>query len=257
MNNFELSRKKLFNIIIIAVAILLILLGFYHISVQKNYIKNGYKTVAIVENILKYPDANSETYEEDLKHYKTLVEYYKNIGVMNKDTGTAIIISYEFKGKEYMCDLDYFSSEIGIGQTLIIYLSEDDPTDFIYEKENKFGLYFCMIVGSCLLVAGVAFFFISSHNNKVNRLLLKEGKVIEATILYADEDEKRTRFEKHPYIFTCVYKDIETNVEKIYTSDSVYCKSNGLSYIGKNIKIYVDPNDLDNYYVDTKQFENQ
>ena len=257
MNHFELSRKKLFNIIIIVVAILLLVLGFYHITVQQKYINNGYKTIAFVENILKYPDANSETYEEDLKHYETLVKYYKNIGVMNKDSGAAIIITYDFKGKEYMCDLDYYSSEITIGQTLIIYLSEDDPTDFIYEKENKFGLYFCMIVGLSLLVGGLAFFFINKHNNKVNITLLKEGKVIEATILYADEDERKSSFDKHPFIFTCVYKNSETNEEKIYTSDSVYCKNKVISYIGKTIKIYVDPNDYNNYYIDIKQFEKQ
>ena len=52
------------------VSILLIMLGFYHISVQRNYIEKGYKTVAIVENILKYPDRNSETFEEE---YVTLL----------------------------------------------------------------------------------------------------------------------------------------------------------------------------------------
>ena len=257
MNKFELGRKKLVYIVLIFVSILLLLLGFYHISVQRNYIDNGYKTVAVVENILQYPDSSSETYEEDLKHYESLLEYYKEQGIIDKYAGTAIIISYEFKGKEYLCDLNYFSSDISIAQTLIIYLSEDDPTDFIYEKENKFGLYFCMIVGSCLLIGSLALFLIESHNNKVDLELKKNGKIIEAIILYADEDENKNSFNKHPYIFTCSYKNEETNQEKIYTSNSIYCKNNGLSYVGKKIKIYVDPKDLDNFYIDTKQFENQ
>lgn len=257
MNTRELSRKKLFYISLIIVSILLLLLGFYHISVQRNYIENGYKTVAIVENVLKYPDASSETYEEEIKHYEDLLDYYKAQGIIDKYAGTAIIISYEFKGKEYICDLEYFSSDISIAQTLIIYLSEDDPTDFIYEKENKFGLYFCMIVGTCLLIGGVAFFLIENHNIKVDQQLIKDGKVIQAIVLFADEDEKKSSFGKHPFIFTCSYKDPETNDEKIFTSESIYCKNSGLSYVGKQVKIYVDPKDFNNYCVDVKQFEKE
>lgn len=257
MNKFELSRKKLIYVILIIVSILLLLLGVYHINVQKNYIEKGYKTYAIVDNILTYPDSNSETYEEDLKHYQDLLEYYKNLGIVNKNSGTAIIINYEFKGEEYTSDLNYFSTDIFIGQTLIIYLSEDDPTDFIYENENKFGLYFCMIVGTLLFIGSVALFIIETHNNKVDLLLKKQGKIIEAVILYADEDENKTSFNKHPFIFTCVYKNPETNEEKIYTSDSIYCKNSGAGYIGQTIQIYVDPKDFDNFYIDTKQFENK
>ncbi len=257
MNRTQMSRKKLFYISLIMVSVLLILLGFYHISVQRNYIEKGYKTVAIVENILKYPDRNSETFEEEYEHYQKLLKYYKQQGIINKDSGAAIIITYEFRGQEYITELDYFSTDISIAQTLIIYLSEDDPTDFIYEKENKFGLYFCMIVGSCLLIGSIAFFLIENHNNKVDKQLMKEGKIIQAVILFADEDEKRSSFGKHPYIFTCSYKVPETNEEKIYTSESIYCKNNGLSYVGKEVKIYVDPNDLNNYCVDTKQFEKE
>ena len=35
----------------------------------------------------------------------------------------------------------------------------------------------------------------------------------------------------------------------------MYCKDYGINYIGKDIKIYVDPNDNTNYYIDCKQFE--
>ena len=261
MNLQAAKKKKMINILFIVISILLICLGFYHIYEQNRYIKDGAKVIAVVENVLVHPtqqeDQTLEEYKKELEHYNMLLDDYRRLGVIKESTTFAIIITFEFDNKEYTTELGYYSNEIKIGSTVTIYLNKDNPLDFIYDGANNFGLYFCMIVGTVMLVGSLIFFFIDNYNNKCNILLKDKGKLIQAEIIYADIEENKSSFNKHPYIFTCVYKDIETNVEKIYTSDSVYCKSNGLSYIGKNIKIYVDPNDLDNYYVDTKQFENQ
>lgn len=255
MNKIAFNRKKILFIILIITAIILLLLGVYHLFDRNKYIKNGEKVYAKVVNILSYPDSGSDTYQADLKEYRELLDEYRELGIISETTGVAIIIEYQYQDKTYTKELGYFSNEIYISQNVGIYLNKNNPTDFIYEGSSQFAIYFCFIVGSVLLISNVLLLFVFKYNDDCNQILLIKGKCLLCEVLYADEDEKKSMFERHPYIFTCVYNDEENDEEKIFTSESVYCKNNGLTYIGKKIKVYVDPNDNTNYYVDTKNFE--
>ena len=160
MNINNAKKRKLIYIILMIVAVLLLLCGFYHINHLNKYVKNGDKVRAYVENILEFPDQNSESYEQDVEHYQKLLKYYKNLNVIDKDATVAIIICYTHNNNYITTDLNYFSNSIMIGQVLTIYVNQDDSYDFVYEKENKFGLYFCMIVGSVLLLGSIGLFLI-------------------------------------------------------------------------------------------------
>ncbi len=255
MNNRAFYKKNFILIILIAVSLLLLLLGFYHIYHHYAFVKEENKVTAEIKNILSYPDANSENYKQELKEYNALLKEYREKGIIRETSAIAIIIGYTVDGKTYLKELGYFSDEMYIGQDLTIYINKNNPENFVYNGGSKFGLYFCMIVGAGLLIVCSIMLFINKYNSKCDNVLLEKGKMILAEILYADEDESRTSFEKHPFIFTCVYKNEETNEEKYFTSERVYCKNNGLSYIGEKVKVYVDPNNYDNYYIDVKGFE--
>lgn len=255
MNKRNLERKNLISIGLIVLSILLICLGFYHLYQQNKYVKDGDKVTAVVENILKHPSSDVENYEQELENYNQKLKDYREMGIISETSAIAIIINYTYNGKEYRTELGYFSEDIRIAQEVIIFVNKDNPKDFIYEGTNNFGLYFCMIVGGVMFVFSLGYFFINRHNNNVNKLLLTKGKKIQAEILYVDEDEKRTSFNKHPFIFTCVYKNEEEGTETIFISESIYCKNAGTYYIGKKVDVFVEENNMDNYYIDTKSFE--
>jgi len=259
MNTSVANKKKLINILLIIISIILIALGFYHLYQENQYVKNGVKTSAVVINVLRHPERTEgqteDEYKRALEQYNILLEDYRRQGIIKDSTAIAIIINYEYNGKEYITELGYFSGELTIASTVTIYINKDNPSDFIYEGANKFGLYFCMIVGSVMLIFSVVFFFINKYNNKINVTLLQKGKLIQAEIIYADEEETKSSFEKHPFIFTCVYFDEEKEEQIYFTSESVYCKKMGSKYIGEKVNIYVDPNDYTNYYIDLKLFE--
>ena len=112
-----------------------------------------------------------------------------------------------------------------------------------------------MIVGSVMLLFSVAFLLIGKHNTNVNKVLVQKGKLIQAEIIFADEEENKSVFDKQPFIFTCLYYDEEKDEQVYFTSESIYCKNNGTTYIGKHVDIYIDPNNYKNYYIDLKLFE--
>ena len=259
MNLREANKKEMINILFIVISILLIALGFYHLYEQKKFVKDGVKIAAVVENILTHPTQQEgqtvEEYKQELEHYNFLLQDYKNQGIIKQSSSIAIIITYEYNGKEYTTELGYFSNEIKIASIVNIYANKDNPLDFIYEGANNFGLYFCMIVGSVMFVFSLGFYFVSKYNKKCNVVLKQKGTLIQAEIMYADEEENKTSFNKHPYIFTCVYYDDKKQEQFYFTTDSIYCKNRGDSYIGQKVDIYVDPNDYSNYYFDLKLFE--
>lgn len=259
MNLRASNNKTMINILLIVVSLLLIALGFYHLYEQNQYMKEGAKITAVVENILVHPTQQEgqteEEYKKELEHYNFLLEDYKRQGIIKESSSIAIIIAYEYNSKEYVTELGYFSNEIKIASTVTIYANKDNPYDFIYEGANKFGLYFCMVVGSVMFVFSLGFFFVNKYNKKCNVILKEKGKIIQAEIIFADEEENKSSFDKHPFVFTCVYNDEEKNEQIYFTSESIYCKNRGSSYIGEKVDIYVDPNDYNNYYIDLKLFE--
>lgn len=259
MNSSVANKKKLINILLIVVALLLIALGFYHLYQHNQYMKNGVKTQATVINVLMHPQQvegqTEDDYKRQLEEYKNLLKDYKRQGIVKESSAIAIIIEYEYDGKEYTTELGYYSEEISIASTVTIYLNKNNPKDFIYEGANQFGLYFCMIVGFVMLIVSAIYFFINRHNGKVNVYLVQKGKLIQAEIIFADEEENKSSFDKHPFVFTCLYNDEEKNDQVYFTSDSIYCKNAGSTYIGQKVDIYVDPNDYNNYYIDLKLFE--
>ncbi len=257
MNNSANFKKMMSSVILIGVSLLLLALGFYHLYNHNRYLKDGDKVPAIVENILTYPDSTGMDYEQELKYYNELLKYYRDQGIIEENTSVAIIISYSHNGKIHTDELGYFSDSIKIGQVVNIFVNKNDSSDFIYEGENKFGLYFCMIVGGVFLIVGLLFLFVYKYNNKVNLNLMNKGKLVEAEIIYADMDESKSLFNKHPYIFTCLYKDNKTGEEVYFTSESIYCKNNGSSYISKKVNVYVDPQDNNNFYIDVEKFEKE
>lgn len=259
MNLRASNKKEMINILLIVISLLLIILGFYHLYEQNQFVKEGVKITAVVENVLSHPTQQEgqteEEYKKELEHYNFLLEDYKRQGIIKETSAIAIIIAYEYNGKEYVTELGYFSSEIKIASTVTIYANKENPLDFIYDGANKFGLYFCLIIGSVMLVASLFYFFINRYNNKCNVLIKEKGKLIQAEIIFADEEENKSSFNKHPFVFTCVYYDENKNDQVYFTSESIYCKNRGDSYIGKKVDIYVDPNDYNNYYIDLKLFE--
>lgn len=259
MNLRATNKKEMINIILIVISLLLIALGFYHLHEQNRYIKEGVQIIAVVENVLVHPTQQEgqtiEEYKKELEHYNFLLEDYKRQGIIKESSAIAIIIAYEYNNKEYVTELGYFSNELRIASTVTIYANKDNPLDFIYDGANKFGLYFCMVVGSVMHIFSLAFFFVLKHNKKCNINLKEKGKLIQAEIIFADEEENKSSFDKHPFVFTCLFKDEEKNEQIYFTSESIYCKNNGANYIGKKVDIYVDPNDYKNYYIDTQLFE--
>ncbi len=254
MNQILQRKKKITFITIFIIGLVFILLGIYHNIYMQSYFVNGEKVTAVVTNILTYPESSDSEYDKELKAYQKLLEEYKEKNIIDKDTGSAIIITYEYQEKEYIRELGYFSNDIHIGQRVDIYIRNNNPLDFKYTNRNNFAIIASFILGTICIIYSLFSLFILINNSKANIYLKNNGIVYKAKVLYIDENEKINKFNRHPFLLTCSYIDEETNDELVFISDSVYLEKNVTEYIDKYVQVYVDKNNIDNYFVDTNEF---
>lgn len=254
MNQISQRRKKISIIIILIVGLVCILLGVYHNFYMRSYFENGEKITAVVINILVYPESSDSEYDNELKAYLQLLEEYKEKNIIDQDTGSAIIISYEYQEEEYTRELGYFSNDIHIGQRVDIYIRNNDPLDFKYTNRSNFAIIVSFVLGTLCVIYGAFSLFILVNNEKANIYLKNNGIVYKAKVLYIDENEKVKKFNRHPLILTCSYINEETSEEQVFISDSIYLEKNSTDYIDKYVNVYVDSKNENNYYVDTNEF---
>lgn len=254
MNETNAKKNKRLCIVFLIVGLLFLLIGFYNLYNYNIYYKKGYKIDARIENILEYPDSNDEQFETELEYYKSLLQEYKDKGVIKENTNVAIIIIFDYNGQSYEKELGYYSSDLHIGQLVTIYLKNNNPNDFLYEGKSKFAIYAALIVGITLSIISCAILLILTHNSKVQLNLKSNGLQLKAKVLYCDENEKIEKFNRHPYILTCVYINEETKEELVFTSDSTFLTNSVDNYIDKYVNVYVDKENNKNYYVDVDNF---
>lgn len=254
MNESNSKKNKKLFIIMLVLGIIFLIVGLYNLISYESYYKKGDKVEARVVNVLTYPDSNDDLFEKELEHYKALLQEYKSKGIIKENTNVAIIIMFDYNNKSYEKELGYFSNDLHIGQLVTIYIKDSNPNDFMYGGKNKFSIYASLIIGGTLSLIALISIIMISHNERANRLLLKEGYKVKAKVLYCDANEKIEKFNRHPYILTCIYIDEDTKEELVFTSDSIFLKNTIDNYIDKYVYVYIDKNNKNNYYVNVEKF---
>lgn len=252
MNETNSKRNKKIFYIILIIGLLFLLIGVYNLLNYRSYIVKGEKINARIVNILEYPDSNDDLFEEELEHYKELLQSYKDKGIIKENVNVAIIINFEYNSESYEKELGYFSNNLHIGQLVTIYVKDKNPNNFIYEGKNKFSIYAALIIGIGLCVLSTISLLIILNNDKAKKYLMLKGKKLKAKVLYCDENEKIEKFNRHPYVLTCAYND--SNEELYFTSDSTFLTNPIDYYIDKYVYVYVDKSNNKNYYVDVNEF---
>ena len=104
--------------------------------------------------------------EENINKYNELELYKKQVFKRLKKYDLKEILSLldnPLDNDNLIIELNNQMLNKAIPDSRKLYLNKDNPLDFIYDGANNFGLYFCMIVGTVMLVGSLIFFFIDKH----------------------------------------------------------------------------------------------
>lgn len=181
---------------------------------------------------------------ETIKVRDYVKAYVYEIDSSKKD----ITILYEVNDNIYFKKLDYYSSLLGKGDELNIYINKNDPNDFV--SDSKIPEIIFIILGSVFtaigtIIIGIHFVKLNSRNN-----LIKNGECFCGVIISVKENKNVTINNKHPYIAECeIHSPLDGKCIKC-KSDNTMCDLSG--FVGSEVTVYADFN-REKYYVDINE----
>lgn len=217
----------LMGIIYVIVGIIFLIVGIT-ISVHNNkFLKNAQQTNAVISQIEK--------------------EYY-NDSHGDRKTRHSVWVKYEIDGRQYEELLDYYSSDMREGDTIIINYSPDDPSKIITNMGSKILGFVIIPLGSIFALLGLILFMKKIHSDQKRNKLIRSGECLTGIITNVARNKYVTINKIHPYKAECEVIDPYSNEKFLYSSDNIMGNISDL--IGREVTVYVDSNNKKNHYVD-------
>ncbi len=109
-------------------------------------------------------------------------------------------------------------------------------------------------LGAVFLVLGFVFLLVSMKQRALKRQLIQNGFYITATIRNIYPKTNVSVNGKNPYVVECYYNDYSTGQTHVFTSGYIpFYPENAKD---TTIRVYVDPQNMDKYYVDIESLMN-
>ena len=172
----------------------------------------------------------------------------KVTGVITEIYGNSIEVSYTYHDRLYETPVSEYSSSMREGDSIKLYVSQDNPEHVRTEMLLFLPSLIFGIVGLPILIVGAVFLIILKSKKRKKQMLLKNGKAVDAVVTGGQKNYNLTVNGKHPWKLECKYEDIYSGETYLYSSYNVW-KDPAL-YIGQNVRVYVDRNNPKKYYVD-------
>lgn len=221
------SVSFLMGIIYAIVGIIFLIIGIAISVHNNNFLKNAQQTNAVISRVEK--------------------EYYKDSDGDRK-TKHNVWVKYEINGKQYEELLDYYSSNMREGDTIIINYSPDDPSEIITNTGSKILDLVIIPLGSILAMLGLFFILKKILSDQRRKRLIQSGECLTGVITNVEINKYVTINNRHPYKTECEVIDHYSGERYLYSSDNIMGNISDL--IGKEVTVYVDSKNKKNYYVD-------
>jgi len=174
-----------------------------------------------------------------------------------------ISVDYVIDGVKYENIVNRYRSSMHIGGEITLYYLQNEPwTVKSGSKDTDFwGAIVIGMGGLIFIFAGFHFLNSIRKKNELQKFVKQWGKTIYAEVIAVEKDYSvsvnfgffsRSRG-NHPYSYLkCVVKKPGTDdIQATYNSCSV--NYDLLSYVGKQVKVYLHPHDNSKYYVDLEE----
>ena len=221
------SVSFLMGIIYAIVGIIFLIVGIAISVHNNNFLKNAQQTNAVISQIEK--------------------EYY-NDSDGDRKTKHNVWVKYEVDSRQYEELLDYYSSDMREGDTIIINYSPNDPSKIITNMGSKILGFVIIPLGSIFAMLGLVFILKKILSDQKIKRLIQSGECLTGVITNVEINKYVTINKIHPYKAECEVIDPYSSEKYLYSSDNIIGNISDL--IGREVTVYVDSNNKKNYYVD-------
>ena len=150
--------------------------------------------------------------------------------------------------EEYVARIGYYSSTMDEGDPIQLYVQADKPG----KPKSVMGLNLTGIIlifmGVIFSLCGGSILFADALKKNKGKKLLANGRKIYAEVTGGRVCYNYTVNGRHPYKLECKYEDVFSGEVFLYSSGYIWEAPD--IYIGSQVAVYVNPNNMAEYYVD-------
>ena len=169
------------------------------------------------------------------------------------DKHTKTIVKYSVDNQEYTDKINSYNSSWDIGDSIDVYYDPQNPQKI----ESEMPIVLCFVfglLGVAFLITSIVLIIKQKNKNAKRRNLIQNGLVVNAEIVRFYENTRISVNKRYPFIIEADYND-GSNTHR-FRSDNVW-ENVTTACIGKTVKVYYEPNNMNNYYVDTAGLFNE
>lgn len=151
---------------------------------------------------------------------KGIVERTVDFGINTGGSHKVAWISYEVNGKAYESMLNGYKGDLNKGKEIDIYYYKDNINKII-SKNDEMMLLVIPGIGLALFIIGMIGIDYCIRREKRIKGLRETGEMIETRYLETVYNIHNIVEGRHPYYILCGWKDPETNIKYVFTSENM------------------------------------
>lgn len=170
--------------------------------------------------------------------------------IQNSLGGKEAYIDYTVDGIEYKKNINPYIADMYVGKEVKLYYNPNFPEQMLVGVEIIFGLA-ALAMGTLIFSMGIFMGIIKIKKYSTNKKLLKNGRIIKASIEMIETSELYKSKRKRPYTIICRYIDdtdgkiYYKKSENIWYNPEPIIKERGI----KSLLVYLDEMNPKKYYI--------
>lgn len=179
----------------------------------------------------------------------TIVDFVRN----HSGDNTLTVVKYFVDGQEYESSLNSYSSNWSVGDRVNVYYNPENP------DETKMEIPVIMMIvfpsfGIVFIAVGLFLCLKEKKLKRKKKKLIENGLSVNAKVIDFTVNTRISVNNRHPFIIIAEYDD-SINKHR-FRSDNVW-ENVTSDCIGETVKVYYEPNNMNNYYVDADGLFNE
>ncbi|MDY3039783.1 MAG: DUF3592 domain-containing protein [Roseburia inulinivorans] len=192
---------------------------------------------------------------EEITAYITDIQIHRD---SDGDVDHDVFVTYEYDGVTYEDQkITSYSSDMYIGEELILFYNPLRPTLLIVKGHEYFGFRMTLFMGIVFFLVGISYPFYQLIANLRKKHIVKSGCVLHATIEDIARNTSVRVNGQSPYVIYCSYYDALQNLTYRFKSDNLWTDPGYVYRPGDPIQVVADPKNYKRYHVMAEERINQ
>ena len=227
-----MQKNKTINVlftIFTIVGILLMVVGIVILVKFQLFAKTADEVTATITDIKEYRTENSDG-ETEYDH--------------------DVFVRYEYEGYTHDVKLSIYSSSMRVGKNITLLVDPDNPRKVKVKGLESWPALIPIGIGLVFALIGIIPLIVIRKNERKARLLMQNGRRLQAVIDEIKENTTISVNDSHPFVIYCSYDDgLGGNVYH-FKSGNIWSDPYEVCDVGSVIDVWVKQDDYSQYYVD-------